>query len=67
MYHDVSEDTHWTPFTNVTLKYIRDNFKQPWSQVRLFILIQLLDTYQYIVNYIMIVSKLLILYRKLRR
>lgn len=32
-FHQVSEDTHWTPFTNVTIQYIRQNFPLPWDEV----------------------------------
>ncbi|XP_005096368.1 phosphatidylinositol-glycan-specific phospholipase D [Aplysia californica] len=31
-YHDVSEDTHWTPFSNVTINYIRNRYPQPWDE-----------------------------------
>ena len=34
-YHDVSETTHWAPFLNATVNYIRRNFKQPWNAVRI--------------------------------
>ncbi|XP_038627261.1 phosphatidylinositol-glycan-specific phospholipase D isoform X2 [Tachyglossus aculeatus] len=31
-YHDVSEDTHWAPFLNASVHYIRKNFPLPWEQ-----------------------------------
>ena len=34
-YHSVSETTHWAPFLNATINYIRRNYKQPWNQVRI--------------------------------
>ena len=34
-YHDISETTHWAPFLNATINYIRRNYKQPWNQVRI--------------------------------
>ncbi|KAL4235881.1 Glycosylphosphatidylinositol specific phospholipase D1 [Mactra antiquata] len=30
-YHDVSEDTHWAPFLNATVNYIREKYPQPWD------------------------------------
>ncbi|KAJ8312268.1 hypothetical protein KUTeg_009641 [Tegillarca granosa] len=30
-YHDVSEDTHWAPFLNATVNYIR-KLPQPWDE-----------------------------------
>ena len=35
-YHDVSETTHWAPFLNATVNYIRRNYKQPWNLVTFF-------------------------------
>ena len=32
-YHAVAEDTHWAPFLNATVNYIRQNYHQPWNQV----------------------------------
>ena len=31
-YHDISEDTHWTPFLNATVNYIRKTFSKPWNK-----------------------------------
>ncbi|XP_069074988.1 phosphatidylinositol-glycan-specific phospholipase D isoform X2 [Pleurodeles waltl] len=31
-YHDVSEDTHWAPFLNTSVNYIRSNYPQPWGE-----------------------------------
>ncbi|XP_013399325.1 phosphatidylinositol-glycan-specific phospholipase D isoform X2 [Lingula anatina] len=31
-YHDISEDTHWAPFLNVTINYIRQKYPYPWDQ-----------------------------------
>ncbi|KAM4684673.1 phosphatidylinositol-glycan-specific phospholipase D [Amazona ochrocephala] len=31
IFHDVSEDTHWTPFLNASIHYIRRNYPQPWE------------------------------------
>eukprot|EP00794_Sanderia_malayensis_P010957 gene10957-12118_t len=31
-YHNIAEDTHWTPFLNATVNYIRKTYKQPWNQ-----------------------------------
>ncbi|KAK3591260.1 hypothetical protein CHS0354_010625 [Potamilus streckersoni] len=31
-YHDVSEDTHWAPFLNASVNYIRKHFPQPWDK-----------------------------------
>ncbi|XP_052553942.1 phosphatidylinositol-glycan-specific phospholipase D isoform X2 [Tympanuchus pallidicinctus] len=33
IYHDVSEDTHWSPFLNASIHYIRRNYPQPWEEV----------------------------------
>lgn len=32
----MSEDTHWSPFLNASIHYIRRNYPQPWEEVRLF-------------------------------
>ncbi|XP_040519065.1 phosphatidylinositol-glycan-specific phospholipase D [Gallus gallus] len=32
IYHDVSEDTHWSPFLNASVHYIRRNYPQPWEE-----------------------------------
>lgn len=32
-YHDVSERTHWTPFLNASVHYIRENYPLPWEKV----------------------------------
>ncbi len=32
-YHDISEDTHWTPFLNATVNYIRTTYPKPWNKV----------------------------------
>jgi len=34
-YHNVAEDTHWAPFLDATVKYIRKNYPQPWDEVNL--------------------------------
>uniref|UniRef100_A0A672TIL3 Phosphatidylinositol-glycan-specific phospholipase D n=1 Tax=Strigops habroptila TaxID=2489341 RepID=A0A672TIL3_STRHB len=31
IFHDVSEDTHWTPFLNASIHFIRRNYAQPWE------------------------------------
>ncbi|XP_012372128.1 phosphatidylinositol-glycan-specific phospholipase D [Octodon degus] len=31
-FHDVSESTHWTPFLNASIHYIRENFPLPWGK-----------------------------------
>ncbi|KFQ46731.1 PREDICTED: phosphatidylinositol-glycan-specific phospholipase D-like, partial [Nestor notabilis] len=31
IFHDVSEDTHWTPFLNASIHYIRRNYPPPWE------------------------------------
>ncbi|XP_064605767.1 phosphatidylinositol-glycan-specific phospholipase D-like [Liolophura sinensis] len=31
-YHSISEDTHWTPFMNATINYIRRHYPQPWDE-----------------------------------
>ncbi|XP_069709193.1 phosphatidylinositol-glycan-specific phospholipase D isoform X2 [Phaenicophaeus curvirostris] len=31
IFHDVSEDTHWSPFLNASIQYIRRNYPQPWE------------------------------------
>jgi len=33
-YHNVSEDTHWTPFLNASVNYIRRQYPRPWDLVR---------------------------------
>ena len=33
-YHRVAEDTHWAPFLNATIVYIRKMYPPPWSLVR---------------------------------
>ena len=38
-YHEVAEDTHWAPFLNATVNYIRKNYPQPWDEVLRFVLI----------------------------
>ncbi|XP_043921681.1 phosphatidylinositol-glycan-specific phospholipase D [Protopterus annectens] len=30
-FHQVSEDTHWTPFLKVMINYIRNNYPKPWD------------------------------------
>ncbi|XP_065607809.1 phosphatidylinositol-glycan-specific phospholipase D isoform X2 [Cyrtonyx montezumae] len=32
IYRDVSEDTHWSPFLNASIHYIRKNYPQPWEE-----------------------------------
>lgn len=32
-FHFVSEDTHWAPFLNATVNYIRKKYPKPWHQV----------------------------------
>lgn len=32
-YHEVAEDTHWAPFLNATVNYIRKKYPKPWDQV----------------------------------
>ncbi|KAM6413104.1 phosphatidylinositol-glycan-specific phospholipase D [Pluvialis apricaria] len=32
IFHDVSEDTHWSPFLSVSIHYIRRNYPQPWEE-----------------------------------
>ncbi|KAM6276224.1 phosphatidylinositol-glycan-specific phospholipase D isoform 2-T2 [Spheniscus humboldti] len=31
IFHDVSEDTHWSPFLSTSIHYIRRNYPQPWD------------------------------------
>lgn len=31
-FHDVSESTHWTPFLNTSVHYIRKNYPLPWDE-----------------------------------
>ncbi|XP_039072651.1 phosphatidylinositol-glycan-specific phospholipase D isoform X4 [Hyaena hyaena] len=31
-FHDVSESTHWTPFLNASIHYIRENYPLPWAE-----------------------------------
>ncbi|KAM6185857.1 phosphatidylinositol-glycan-specific phospholipase D [Rhynchocyon petersi] len=31
-YHDVAESTHWTPFLNASIHYIRENYPLPWGK-----------------------------------
>ncbi|KAM9234217.1 phosphatidylinositol-glycan-specific phospholipase D isoform 2-T2 [Dugong dugon] len=31
-YHEVSETTHWTPFLNASIHYIRENYPLPWEK-----------------------------------
>ncbi|XP_075441702.1 phosphatidylinositol-glycan-specific phospholipase D [Ascaphus truei] len=31
-YHDVSEDSHWTPFLNASISYIRKVYRRPWDE-----------------------------------
>lgn len=31
-YHYVSEDTHWAPFLNASVSYIRKKYPQPWDE-----------------------------------
>ncbi|KFO90912.1 Phosphatidylinositol-glycan-specific phospholipase D [Buceros rhinoceros silvestris] len=32
LFHDVSEDTHWSPFLTASIHYIRRNYPQPWDE-----------------------------------
>ncbi|XP_015270212.1 PREDICTED: phosphatidylinositol-glycan-specific phospholipase D [Gekko japonicus] len=32
LFHQVSEDTHWAPFLNKSIHYIRKNYPQPWEE-----------------------------------
>uniref|UniRef100_A0A8C3JEI2 Phosphatidylinositol-glycan-specific phospholipase D n=1 Tax=Calidris pygmaea TaxID=425635 RepID=A0A8C3JEI2_9CHAR len=32
IFHDVSEDTHWSPFLSASIDYIRKNYPQPWEE-----------------------------------
>uniref|UniRef100_A0A8B9SEM8 Phosphatidylinositol-glycan-specific phospholipase D n=1 Tax=Apteryx owenii TaxID=8824 RepID=A0A8B9SEM8_APTOW len=32
IFHDVSEDTHWSPFLTASIHYIRRNYPQPWEK-----------------------------------
>ncbi|XP_071592405.1 phosphatidylinositol-glycan-specific phospholipase D isoform X1 [Heliangelus exortis] len=32
IFHDVSEDTHWSPFLSASIHYIRRNYPQPWEE-----------------------------------
>ncbi|XP_060630887.2 phosphatidylinositol-glycan-specific phospholipase D isoform X2 [Anolis sagrei] len=32
IFHQVSEDTHWSPFLNASVHYIRKNYPQPWEK-----------------------------------
>ncbi|KAK4826098.1 hypothetical protein QYF61_005128 [Mycteria americana] len=32
IFHDVSEDTHWSPFLSTSIRYIRMNYPQPWEE-----------------------------------
>ena len=34
VYANVSEDTHWTPFINASVNYIRTRYPPPWDIVR---------------------------------
>ncbi|XP_071409603.1 phosphatidylinositol-glycan-specific phospholipase D isoform X3 [Pithys albifrons albifrons] len=31
IFHDVSEDTHWSPFLKASIHYVRRNYPQPWE------------------------------------
>uniref|UniRef100_Q8R2H5 Phosphatidylinositol-glycan-specific phospholipase D n=1 Tax=Rattus norvegicus TaxID=10116 RepID=PHLD_RAT len=31
-FHEVSESTHWTPFLNASIHYIRENYPLPWEK-----------------------------------
>ncbi|XP_003416488.1 phosphatidylinositol-glycan-specific phospholipase D [Loxodonta africana] len=31
-YHEVAESTHWTPFLNASIHYIRENYPLPWEK-----------------------------------
>ncbi|KAF4798254.1 phosphatidylinositol-glycan-specific phospholipase D isoform X1 [Turdus rufiventris] len=32
MFHEVSEDTHWSPFLKTSIDYVRRNYPQPWDE-----------------------------------
>ncbi|XP_073187980.1 phosphatidylinositol-glycan-specific phospholipase D isoform X4 [Lepidochelys kempii] len=32
IFHHVSEDTHWAPFLNTSIHYIRKKYPQPWEE-----------------------------------
>ena len=34
-FHSIAEDTHWAPFLNATVRYIRRKYPRPWNQVNL--------------------------------
>lgn len=44
-FHSISEDTHWAPFLNATVRYIRKKYPKPWDQVceKLIVLAELFD------------------------
>ncbi|CAH3188460.1 unnamed protein product, partial [Porites evermanni] len=31
-FHSIAEDTHWSPFLNATVNYIRKKYPKPWDQ-----------------------------------
>lgn len=33
IFHQVSEDTHWVPFINATINYIRKKYTTPYNEV----------------------------------
>lgn len=39
LFHQVSEDTHWAPFLNISIHYIRETYPPPWGEVINFLLI----------------------------
>ena len=32
-FHSIAEDTHWSPFLNATVNFIRKKYPKPWDQV----------------------------------
>jgi hypothetical protein len=40
-YHQESEDTHWTPFLNATVNYIRKHYQRPWDSVSILVGVRL--------------------------
>ena len=47
-FHSISEDTHWAPFLNATVNYIRKKYPKPWDQVCCVILSFILVMFYFI-------------------
>jgi len=60
MYHDVSEDTHWAPFVNASVNYIRQRYPQPWDEATQKLVVFMFGVVSHQVWFILIDSRLIV-------